>query len=193
MKLQNKILENLGVYGSYETDNELLERSQWKQIFGKKSPAMDTKYYQGKIIKKLIPLLKKYGIEISMFPSPDEPGYQVYSAYGSDKGRIDFKFINGYKPTEDYRNGKYDMTVKILNNGDEETAGVINLSNDNYVDEAFEIITMTLENMGLLPDDIQTDEYEINDQDNTEDDDISKLLSFKQGLNEQEIKEICVD
>ena len=192
MKLQNKILENLGVYDSYNKESELLERSQWTQIFGKKSPAMDTKHYQGKIIRKLIPLLKKYGIDISMFPNPDEPGYQVYSAYGSDKGRIDFKFINGYTPTEDYRNGKYDMTVKILNNGNEETAGVINLSNANYVDEAFEIITMTLENMGLLPDDIQTDEYEVNSQDN-QNDDISKLLSFKQGLNEQEIKEINID
>lgn len=183
MKAHNEILNNLNVYNK-EIHN-IEESLRWNRIYGKDRKTMD-EAYERDIRNKLIPMLNNYQ-ELKMFSTPtiDEPGYQVYNGYTKDNDRIDFKFIEGYKPTMQNRNGKYDITVIITFEGQEEIAGVINLKKQDYVDEAFEIITMTLERMGIIGE----KQPEENKEDNSELDD---LANFKKGLSEQELIEIEV-
>lgn len=179
MKAQNQILSNL------KRQEQLDEWTKWKQIAGKREAPMDAKYEKN-IINKLIPMLHNYGIEMSLYPSKDAPGYQVYNGYINDK-RIDFVFINSYQRTENDRLHKYDMTVKIYYDGDEEIAGVVSLRNKNYVDDAFSMITMCMENMGIIG---NKEEKEKPDEETNQE--LEDLLKFKQGLSEQELLEIEV-
>ena len=184
MRVHNKILENLRESLREPLDEENLE--EWTHIGGPRRKTMDNRQYQLKIMSKLIPMLNKYGIEMTLYPTVDEPGYQVYNGYiGND--RIDFKFINSYKPTQNYREGKYDMTVKIYFRGKEETAGVIDLKNESSIDAAFGIITQALENLGAIGDNPAEESKE---ETNSELDD---LANFKNSLNEQELLEIEVE
>lgn len=183
MRVQNQILSNL-------REEHLNEYTNWKHIGGPKRKFMDEKYMKN-IINKLIPMLHQYGIEMSLYPSKDAPGYQNYMGYAPDKSRIDFKFISSFKPTSGDREGKYDMTVKIYHEGDEEIAGVITLGSRDEVEEAFEIITMTLENMGIIGDKPKGEETD--KPKSKEDLELDDLAKFKSGLSEQEILEIEVD
>lgn len=184
MRVHNKILENLRESLREPLDEENLE--EWTHIGGPRRKTMDNRHYQLKIMSKLIPMLNKYGIEMTLYPTVDEPGYQVYNGYiGND--RIDFKFINSYKPTQNYREGKYDMTVKIYFRGKEETAGVIDLKNESSIDAAFGIITQALENLGAIGDKpVEEPKEETNSE-------LDDLANFKNSLNEQELLEIEVE
>lgn len=177
MKAQNQILMNI------RKQEQLKEWTRWKQIAGKREAPMDAKY-QKDIINRLIPMLHHYGIEMSLYPSKDAPGYQVYNGYINNK-RIDFIFINSYQGTENDRLHKYDMTVKVCYDGEEEIAGVVSLRNRNYTNDAFSMITMCLENMGIIGNKQEKEkpEEEVNQE-------LEDLAKFKQGLSEQEILEI---
>ena len=179
-------IEELGLYELEDfADGNLYEASQWKRLSGPKYKNMDEKYEKN-IINKLIPMLHNYGLDMALYPTKSAPGYQNYAGYAEDGSRVDFKFISEYEPTRNNRNGKYDMTVKIHHKGNEEIAGVINLNNRDSVDEAFELITMTLENMGI----IGNKQEEKPAEDNSELDD---LANFKKSLSEQELLEVEVD
>lgn len=182
MKVQNQILVNL-------EKSKLEEITKWKHISGPRYKFMDDKY-ELNIMTKLIPMLHKYGITMVQRPVIDKPGKQVYNGYDSNHNRISFGFYNQHEDKLDNREGKYDMLVTIKYNGTETEAGVINLQDRDYIEEAFEIITMTLEDLGFKLD--GQEETNKEEPKSSEDLELDDLANFKNSLSEQELLEIEV-
>ena len=184
MKVQNQILVNL-------EKSELDEATKWKHIAGPRYKFMDEKYEMN-IMTKLIPMLYKYGIDIAQRPIQDKPGKQSYVGYDKDYNKIRFNFYNQHEDKLDNREGKYDMLVTIDYKENSVEAGVVDLRNKDYAEKAFEIITMTLEDLGFNLDGSKETPKE--EQPKSEDDiELDNLASFKKSLSEQEILEIEVD
>ena len=181
MKVQNQILVNL-------EKSELDEATKWKHLAGPRYKHMDDKY-EPKILFKLFPMLAKYGIKMLYKPIKDEPGYQIYLGSDENDNSITLEFINKYEPGLDNREGKYDMFVKVGYNYKTADAGVIDLSKKDHVEKAFELITMTLEDLMNENKEVYKDEKE-EQEDNPE---LDSLAKFKSSLSEQEIMEIEVD
>ena len=183
MKVQNQILANL-------EKSELDEATKWKHIAGPRYKPMDEKYEMD-IMTKLIPMLYKYGIRMSQRPIQDKPGKQVYIGYDKDYNRIRFSFYNQHEDKLENREGKYDMLVTIDYTDSSVEAGVVDLRNKDSVEKAFELITMTLEDLGY---NVDGSEGTSKEQPKSEDDiELDNLASFKKSLSEQEILEIEVN
>ena len=81
------------------------------------------------------------------------------------------------------------VTIDYKDNSVE--AGVVDLKNKDSVEKAFELITMTLEDLGYNVDGSEgTPKEQPKSEDDTE---LDNLASFKKSLSEQEILEIEVN
>jgi hypothetical protein len=143
---------------------------------------MDDKY-ELNIMTKLIPMLNQYGLDFPRRPIQDKPGSQTYIGYDSDLNKIRLTFYNQHEDKLNNREGKYDMLVTIDYKGQSTEAGVVDLKSRNSLDEAFELITMTLEDLGF---NIDTKEKETSNDSSELDD----LANFKSSLSERELLEI---
>lgn len=182
MKAQNQILLNLQKSKAISLD----EATKWKHIAGPKYKHMDQKYEQ-RIDIKLFPMLRKYGINLLNRPIEEGPGHMVFIGRDENDKQVVMEFINKYEPGLDNRLAKYDMFVKVSYNGKTENTGMIDLSKKDCVDQAFSLITMTLEDLSKEENEEVKEEpkEEINQE-------LEDLAKFKQGLSEQELLEIEV-
>lgn len=177
MKVQTSILSNL------REQERLDEYTKWKRIAGPKYKNMD-ETYELDIMTKLVPMLNKYGIKMVQHPLVDKPGKQTYVGFDNDGNKIRFNFYNQHEDKLDNREGKYDMLVTIDYEGETVEAGVVDLKSKDGVENAFSLITMTLEDLGV---NINNNAKEVNQETNTELDD---LANFKASLSEQELLEL---
>lgn len=179
-------IEELGLYELEDfEDYELFEGTRWKHIAGPRYKHMDEKY-ERKIIKKLFPMLRQYGINMLERPIEDNPGNQLYIGRDENDRRVYIEFINKYEPGLNNREAKYDMFVKAGYDGQLHDAGVIDLFKKNHVEAAFELITMVLEDTSNNEEDQEEKkEPEVNKE-------LDDLANFKNSLSEQELLEIEV-
>ena len=177
MKLQTSILSNL------RRQESLYEYTKWKRLSGPRYKHMDEKY-QKKIISKLFPMLRKYGINMLYRPIEDSPGSQLYVGRDSNGNRVSLEFINKYEPGLDNRVAKYDMFVKVGYKDEVVDGGVVDLNKKSHVEDAFSIITMTLENLGANNNNEEPSEDK---EDTTE---LDNLLAFRDSLNEEDLLDI---
>lgn len=180
MKAHNQILINL----QKSKDNSLDEATKWKHIAGPRYKHMDQVYEQ-RIDTKLFPILRNYGINMLSKPIEEGPGNVIYIGRDENDKRVTLEFINRYEPGLQNRIAKYDMFVKVTYNGKTENTGIIDLSSKDYVDQAFSLITMTLEDLSNENKHVEKEPEEDNQE-------LEDLAKFKQGLSEQEILEIEV-
>jgi hypothetical protein len=183
MRVHNEILQNI-------RRDQLDKATQWKNLIGRKNYKFMDEKYEMKIMSKLIPLLHDYGIKMSQRPVTDEPGIQSYTGYDKDGERVSFRFYNRNSEKDKNREGKYDLLVKIYYRGKHETVGVVDLNSKDGVENAFSLITMTLENMGVNMG-LDSDVKEETPQEDTSE--LDNLANFRKGLTEQELIEIEVE
>lgn len=178
MRIQNEILTNLN-------KSDLLERSIWKRITGPKVRYMDEKY-QDQIVRKLIPILNAYDIDISDRAYNKGPGKQTYVGFDSEGNRILFVFTNNNVNMEDDEKKKWTLFLRIFYLDKVEDVGMLDLDNTDNINKAFALITQTLEDMGFK----LKEETKEEDKEEVEDPDIATLRDFKNSLSESELQEI---
>lgn len=181
-------LEDLGTFSLEDFDDyeefKMTEGTQWRHIAGPKQKYMDQGYQQA-IMKKLNKLLSAYDIDMINKPIINKPHAQTYIGYDTDNNQIQIIFSSRHIDKMDYREGKNDMLVQIRYKDKLETAGVVDLSNKDNLDAAFQIITMTLENMGF-----KLEGQEDKKEENKLDPEIENLRNFRDSLSESELIEI---
>lgn len=179
-------LEELGLYSLEDfQEGNMLEAfgGKWKHIAGPRYDTMDMKYYEGNIRKKLLPLLREYGINMGEIPYVDKPGTQKYVGRTPNHERVILTFQNTHQDKRDYREGITDMLITVDLDGAEEEAGVVDLRQNGAEEDAFELITMTLENLGY---DMNKTQEESESKDSTEDDlgdEVNGLANFNKRGN----------
>lgn len=190
MKASNKILENLRKYEEFADVEELIESSKWRHYSGQRLSAMDDGYEQ-KIQNKLLPLLNGYDIKMHERPFIDKPGRQVYYGTTPSGDEIVLTFYNHHDDKAENREGKHDMLVNVMFNGNKQDAGVINLDNVDGLDDAFGLITMTLEDLGFkLSDGEDKKEVKKSSTNHEDDPEYGDLVKFKHSLTEAELLDI---
>ena len=180
-------IEDLGLYDYNDfEDKDLFKESKWTHLSGPKYGYMDEKQYQFNIIKKLIPMLNKYDIELFPKAFVDKPGKQTYIGKDLLGKKIRIIFYNAHKDKMANREGKYDMLVEVSYDGNREEAGVIDLTSEDAAEQAFSLITMTLENLGFTLD----GDEPLPKEAPKEDEELEKLSQFRESLTEQEALEL---
>lgn len=176
MRVQNEILSNLK------------EGTDWKRIFGKRTKFMDQKY-EDLIMKKLLPVLNAYDIEIEPRGYNKGPGKQTYMGFDSEGNRILFVFTNANKNMDPDEKKRWTMFLRIFYKDRAQDVGMIDLNNKDDLNKSFSLITQTLEDMGFKLKDDKPQE-EVSTEDEEEDPDIQAILDYKNSLSESELKEL---
>lgn len=170
--------------------------TKWKHIYGPKYKYMDEKYEE-QIMTKLIPMLRKYGLSMSQRPISDKPGSQKYIGRDAENESVGISFHSQHVDKENNRESKYDLLVKIYYKGNRVEAGVIDLNSPDTINKAFELITMTLEDLGVSLEGMEKpktkDETKEPEERKEPNNDLDDLLAFRNSLREQELLEIEVN
>ena len=179
-------LEDFEDASEYADINPMNEGTKWTSLTGKKYRYMD-EFYMNEIITKLFPMLRQYGINMLNSPVKEGPGVAVYMGRDENDKQISLEFINKYEPGLKNREGENDMFVKASYGWTKRDVGMIDLSTEEGIEQAFSLITMTLED--ITNEDIDDKEEEENNNDDY-DQELEDLANFKSSLSEQELLRI---
>ena len=169
-------IEEIGIFNKEDFEEELKE-SMWKRINGPREKFMDQGYSK-QIESELLPMLNAYGIDMNSYPTILKPGKYVYRGkLGDDSIRI--SFYNSTNDNKEYSDNPYSMLVNVSVNGNGVDAGVIDLTKEDSIDEAFILITMTL-------DDLKSDKGKEDESEPEEDEDVKTLLAYKEENKDKE-------
>ena len=172
-------IRELGTFNKEDFEDEELNESMWKRIAGKRQKFMD-QGYDKQIETKLLPMLNSYGIKMNTYPSVVNPGKYVYSGK-CDDNTIRISFYNSTDDNKEYSDNPYSMLVNVSLNGESTDAGVIDLTKEDSINDAFSLITMTLEDLGLNLFNKQEEEKPEED-----DEDVKSLMSYREEKKSKE-------
>ena len=174
--------EDIFEVGSFSKEDfeEDLNESEWRRIGGPKKKFMDDGY-SNLIETKLIPMLNAYGLNVNDYPSSKKPGVYVYRGESGDKP-FKLYFYNANTDSDGVDEGKFSMLVKLLTDDDFSDIGVVDLTNQDGLEDAFSLITMALDDAGITK-----GTKKVEDEEPEEDDeDVKELLSY---IEEKKSKE----
>ena len=178
MKVQYKILENVKKVNQIE-----------EGIFFDKKPKITgrdmttDKFYQRQIVNNLFPMLDEYGIVMLNRPIKSSPSILKYLGRDEKDVRVTLVFMNNNDKVDNYGDGDNSMFVNVGYNHIEKEAGLVDLTTDEGIDSAFELITMTIEDIAnsSKQEEKQAEEKKETSKSSLEDfdSDIDNLINFK--------------
>ena len=173
-------IEEVGIFNKEDFEEELKE-SEWKRIGGPRRRFMD-EGYSNLIEKKLIPMLNAYKSDLSVntYPSSKKPGVYMYrGTYGEKPFKL--YFYNANTDSEGVEEGNFSMLVKLLTDDNFIDVGVVDLTNQDGLEDAFSLITRSLDDTGITKDKESTKEEPEED-----DEDVKTLLAFREENKDKE-------
>lgn len=105
------------------------------------------KEYSKDIVNNLFPLLKEFGLNMYSNPMTSQPGKLVYAGQLDGK-QVQIAFFSSYTDNEEIGEGENNLFCKISYNSRMKDVGYIDVSTPENADNAFSMITKTLEELG---------------------------------------------
>lgn len=130
-----------------QDEEDLNEASIFQRIAGPKRKQIRD-YYKD-ITKNLFPLLQEFGIKMYANPMTQQPGKVVFAG-NLDGKQIQIAFYNAYEEDKELGEPKDMLYCKVMYNSKMKDAGYIDVSTPENADNAFSMITKTLEELGYI-------------------------------------------
>ena len=145
--------EDLGVFDledfkdGWKLQENLKEAGIFQRIAGPKRKQIRD-YYKD-ITKNLFPLLQEFGIKMYANPMTQQPGKAVFAG-NVDGKQIQIAFYNAYEDNKELGEPKDMLYCKVMYNSKMKDVGYIDISTPDNADNAFSMITKTLEELGYI-------------------------------------------
>ena len=130
-----------------QDEEDLNEASIFQRIAGPKRKQIRD-YYKD-ITKNLFPLLQEFGIKMYANPMTQQPGKVVFAG-NLDGKQIQIAFYNAYEEDKELGEPKDMLYCKVMYNSKMKDVGYIDISTPENADNAFSMITKTLEELGYI-------------------------------------------
>lgn len=130
-----------------QDEEDLNEASIFQRIAGPKRKQIRD-YYKD-ITKNLLPLLQEFGIKMYANPMTQQPGKVVFAG-NLDGKQIQIAFYNAYEEDKELGEPKDMLYCKVMYNSKMKDVGYIDISTPENADNAFSMITKTLEELGYI-------------------------------------------
>lgn len=130
-----------------EDDENLNEANIFQRIAGPKRKQI--RDYFKDLTKNLFPLLQEFGIKLYANPMTHQPGKAVFAG-NLDGKQVQIAFYNAYEDNKELGEPKDMLFCKVMYNSKMKDVGYIDVSTPENADNAFVMITKTLEELGYI-------------------------------------------